>query len=84
MMKRAEARGHLAQTMLSDTDRAWFGYDLSRAAGVRLGLMYRVLDEWLDLDYVEDEWFPQSDGPERRGYRLTDGGVIALSIGADA
>lgn len=58
-------------------DQHW-GYDLSRRAHVRSGVLYPILQRLLDAGWLEDGWEetanPSPKRPPRRYYRLTDEG----------
>ena len=62
--------------------RHW-GYDLSKRAGVRSGVLYPILHRMLDEGWLEDGWEDGVDTggqrPPRRYYELTPDGhdVIA-------
>lgn len=64
---------------LSDSafDRQW-GYDLSKRAHVRSGVLYPILQRMLDAGWLEDGWEDPTEiaerRPPRRYYRLTDEG----------
>jgi PadR family transcriptional regulator PadR len=67
--------------MEDPTGRNW-GYELSRQAGVRSGVLYPILHRMLDEGWLEDGWEDpaQLSGkrPPRRYYQLTNEGRIAL------
>lgn len=58
-------------------DQYW-GYDLSKRAHVRSGVLYPILQRLLDAGWLEDGWEELagagSKRPPRRYYRLTDEG----------
>jgi PadR family transcriptional regulator PadR len=81
-MRRTHALIQVALALMEDpTGRHW-GYDLSRRAGVRSGVLYPILHRVLDEGWLEDGWEDptQLSGkrPPRRYYELTDEGRIAL------
>lgn len=54
-----------------------WGYELSKASGVRSGVLYPILERMLKDDWLTDGWEdPPADSrrPKRRYYRLTDKG----------
>jgi len=56
-----------------------FGYDLSRAAGVRSGAMYPALTRMLERQWLASGWEDErGDRPARRLYWLTPTGRAAL------
>lgn len=61
--------------------RHW-GYELSRQAGVRSGVLYPILHRMLDTGWLEDGWedLTRLSGrrPPRRYYELTDEGRAEL------
>jgi PadR family transcriptional regulator, regulatory protein PadR len=81
-MRKTHALIQVALALMEDpTGRHW-GYDLSRRAGVRSGVLYPILHRMLDEEWLEDGWEdPAQLGgkrPPRRYYELTDEGKIAL------
>jgi PadR family transcriptional regulator PadR len=81
-MRRTYALIQVALALMEDpTGRHW-GYDLSRRAGVRSGVLYPILHRMLDEAWLEDGWedAAQLSGkrPPRRYYELTDEGRIEL------
>jgi PadR family transcriptional regulator PadR len=81
-MRKTHALIQVALALMEDpADRQW-GYDLSKRAGVRSGVLYPILHRMLDEGWLEDGWEdPTQLGgkrPPRRYYELTDEGKIAL------
>ena len=77
-MKRAEAERRLAAELRSYPDGfRFFGYELSRATGVRAGRMFPALQRWLDAGYLSDGWSARHD-PPRRFYVVTPLGRAML------
>jgi PadR family transcriptional regulator, regulatory protein PadR len=81
-MRRTHALIQIAMALMEDpTGRHW-GYNLSRRAGVRSGVLYPILHRMLDQGWLEDGWEDpgQLSGkrPPRRYYELTDEGRIQL------
>jgi PadR family transcriptional regulator PadR len=71
--------------MLSDPRGTFWGYSLSKTAGVPSGVMYPILHRWLGRGWLSDGWeeFPESRSwrasrPRRRYYRLTGDGLLEL------
>jgi DNA-binding PadR family transcriptional regulator len=68
---------------LQDPDRARYGYELTRAAGVPAGTLYPILDRLHKEGWLRDGWEeidPAEAGrPARRHYRLTDCGLAQAS-----
>jgi PadR family transcriptional regulator PadR len=66
--------------MTEPAARHW-GYELSREAGVRSGVLYPILHRMHDNDWLSDGWeaSDQSRGrPPRRYYELTELGLREL------
>jgi PadR family transcriptional regulator, regulatory protein PadR len=62
--------------MVAPDDRHW-GYELSKAAGLRSGVLYPILQRMLDDGWLTDGWEDPSGiqgRPPRRYYELTDAG----------
>lgn len=61
--------------------RHW-GYQLSKSAGVRSGVMYPILSRMLDEGWLQDGWEDAAavveKRPPRRYYELTDAGRTKL------
>jgi PadR family transcriptional regulator PadR len=59
-------------------DRHW-GYDLSKRAGVRSGVLYPILRRMLEQGWLTDGWEDASETrgsrPPRRYYLMTDEGL---------
>jgi len=74
--------------MADPMGRHW-GYELSKAAGVRSGVMYPILQRLLHDGWVTDGWEDPAEitrrRPPRRYYVLTDSGRRGLgAVVADA
>ena len=81
-MRKTHALVQVAMALLDDpTGRHW-GYELSRQAGVRSGVLYPMLTRMLDEGWVEDGWEDPTTIREKRPpwryYELTDEGRLAL------
>lgn len=82
MRRRTRALVQVALALLEDpTGRHW-GYELSKRADVRSGVLYPMLTRMLDEGFVQDGWEdPNTLGgkrPPRRYYELTHKGRLAL------
>jgi PadR family transcriptional regulator PadR len=82
-MRRTHALIQVTLALLEHpTSRHW-GYDLSRRAGVRSGVLHPMLHRMLDEGWLEDGWEDPAQltgkRPPRRYYELTDEGRAALS-----
>jgi PadR family transcriptional regulator PadR len=81
-MRKTHALIQVALALMEDPAGRHWGYDLSRRAAVRSGVLYPILHRMLDEGWLEDGWEEpaQLSGkrPPRRYYELTDEGRIAL------
>jgi PadR family transcriptional regulator PadR len=81
-MRKTHALIQVALALMEDPQGRHWGYDLSRRAGVRSGVLYPILHRMLDVEWLEDGWEdPAQLGgkrPPRRYYELTDEGRLAL------
>lgn len=84
--QRTDAQRRVAIAILTAGDDRFYGYDLSRRAHVRSGVLYPMLDRWLEDEWVTDDW----ETPDqltakrpRRYYVLTDLGRRELGAIAD-
>jgi PadR family transcriptional regulator PadR len=81
MRRKTRASVQVAMALLSGPARHW-GYELSKRAGVRSGVLYPMLSRMLDAGWVEDGWEDpttmRDKRPPRRYYELTDRGRLAL------
>jgi PadR family transcriptional regulator, regulatory protein PadR len=72
----------VAVALMEDPDTRHWGYDLSRAAGIRSGVLYPILHRLLEEGWLEDGWEDPTTTtrkrPPRRYYELTDKGRAAL------
>lgn len=63
---------------MSDPDGRHWGYELSKEAGVRSGVLYPVLHRLLDEGWLIDGWEEMAEAgrkrPPRRYYQITDEG----------
>jgi PadR family transcriptional regulator PadR len=71
MLHRGEAHGY---SLLNGLDE--FGFNLDR---LDPSLVYRALHEMENAGLVTSEWGDQSQGPQRRVYRITGEGEQALA-----
>jgi PadR family transcriptional regulator, regulatory protein PadR len=81
-MRRTHALIQVAIAMLDEPSGRYWGYRLSKAAGVRSGVLYPILTRMLDEGWLADGWEDPSaikeKRPPRRYYELTDKGRVAL------
>lgn len=81
-MRRTHALVQVATALLDDPTDCHWGYELSKSAGVRSGVLYPMLTRMLDEGWVEDGWEDpttiREKRPRRRYYELTDEGRLAL------
>ena len=80
-MRKTYSLVQVVMALLDDpADRHW-GYELSRKAGVRSGVMYPMLTRMLDEGWLTDGWEDPNTiqgRPPRRYYELTDKGRLEL------
>jgi PadR family transcriptional regulator, regulatory protein PadR len=81
-MRKTHALIQVALALMEDpTGRHW-GYELTKQAGVRSGVLYPILHRMLDMEWLEDGWEDPAQlkgkRPPRRYYELTDEGRLAL------
>lgn len=79
----------VAIAMMEDPIGRHWGYQLSKASGIRSGVLYPILTRMLNVGWLTDGWEePQeTEGkrPPRRYYELTDDGRVQLgALLADA
>lgn len=81
-MRLTNALVQVALALMDDATSGHWGYDLSRRAGVRSGVLYPILDRMLAEGWLEDGWESPEEvtgrRPRRRYYRLTDTGRNAI------
>ncbi|MGH3936557.1 MAG: PadR family transcriptional regulator [Pseudonocardiaceae bacterium] len=81
-MRTTHALVQVAVALLDDPTSQRWGYELSKQAGVRSGVLYPMLTRMLDKGWVEDGWEDPTTihekRPPRRYYQLTDEGRLAL------
>jgi PadR family transcriptional regulator, regulatory protein PadR len=73
----------VAAALMNEPQGTHWGYPLTRAAGVRSGVLYPILARMLDEGWLVDAWEDASRAasegrPPRRYYRLTPQGAAAL------
>lgn len=87
-MRQTHALVTIVMAMLEDPLGRHWGYELSRKAGIRSGVLYPILGRMLNEGWVTDAWEDPADTggrPPRRYYELTRDGLAALQgIAADA
>ena len=81
-MRRSDSLVALAVILMQRPNEEHWGYDLSRAANLRSGVLYPILKRLLDEKWATDGWEnidPKVEGrPARRFYKLTELGLIEL------
>jgi len=81
-MRKTHALVQVAMALLEDPTGKHWGYELSKQAGVRSGVMYPMLTRMLDEGWLTDGWEDpatiKGKRPTRRYYELTDAGRLAL------
>jgi len=82
-MRRTQQTLAVAAALLDrPQDRHW-GYPLTKASGIRAGVLYPILSRMLAEGWLEDAWedaaLAAAEGrPPRRYYLLTLDGIVAL------
>lgn len=81
-MRRTHSLIAVALALLDDPSSRHWGYSLSKASGVRSGVMYPILTRMLEEGWLSDGWEDQAETggkrPPRRYYQVTDKGCAAL------
>jgi len=78
-MRKTYALVQVAIAMMNDPTGRYWGYDLSRKAGIRSGVLYPMLTRMLDEGWLADGWEEHTPHrPPRRYYELTNEGRMAL------
>ena len=67
---------HVLSTFL-DEPRIWrYGYDISRATGIKSGTLYPILMRLAECGLLETDWeHPEGGGPPRHIYHLIAGSL---------
>jgi PadR family transcriptional regulator PadR len=72
----------VAEVLLADPQARFWGYDLSRRAHVRSGVLYPLLRRLLEDGWLADGWEQPNarkrNAPPRRYYTVTDAGAEKL------
>lgn len=77
-MRRTNAAVAVMSAMMDDPSAQYWGYDLTKRAGVRSGVLYPILHRMLDEGWLRDGWEDSADAggrPPRRYYELTGEGI---------
>jgi PadR family transcriptional regulator, regulatory protein PadR len=81
-MRMTNASVAVAAALLEQPRGKHWGYDLSRRANVRSGVLYPMLKRMLDDGWLEDGWEDPSQLTDRRSprryYTITDIGLAQL------
>lgn len=82
-MRRTHALIQVVQALMDNPGGQHWGYDLSKRAGVRSGVLYPILQRMLAEGWIEDGWEDRADisekRPPRRYYELTAEGGAQLA-----
>jgi PadR family transcriptional regulator PadR len=82
-MRRTKAQVKVAKALTAEPDGRHYGYPLSRAAGVRSGVLYPMLSRFEAAGLIVGEWDdPDPDHPSRprrRHYTITPVGRTTLA-----
>lgn len=88
-MRQTKSLASVALVLMEDADALHWGYELSRQADVRSGVLYPILARMLEAGWLTDGWEDPAGitgRPPRRYYRLTDrgrselGAVVATAL----
>ena len=74
-MRRTHSLVQVAIALMDDPMGSHWGYDISRRAHVRSGVLYPMLTRFLEAGWLTDGWESDNDAtgrPKRRYYTLTD------------
>ncbi len=87
-MRRTKSLLRVAVALMEQPDARHWGYDLTKRAGMRSGVLYPVLHRMLDEGWLSDGWEETAPSvgrarPPRRYYELTDEGRRALGALAE-
>jgi PadR family transcriptional regulator, regulatory protein PadR len=81
-MRKTHASVQVAMALLAEPRARHWGYELSKQAGVRSGVLYPMLARMLDRGWLTDGWEDPATidvkRPPRRYYELTDLGKVRL------
>lgn len=82
-MRKTYSLIQVAMALMDEPDKRHWGYDISKRAGVRSGVLYPILGRMLDEGWVNDGWEDRAEilekRPARRYYKLTAKGQAELS-----
>lgn len=82
-MRRTKGQVKVAAALMANPDARHYGYPLSRAAGVRSGVLYPMLRRLEEAGLIVGAWEaidPEQAGrPPRRYYTVTPAGRVALA-----
>ncbi|MGA2926119.1 MAG: helix-turn-helix transcriptional regulator [Solirubrobacteraceae bacterium] len=82
-MRRTRALIKVVEILMEDPNGQHWGYDISRRAGVRSGVLYPILQRLLDYGWLEDGWEDRAEisekRPPRRYYQVTAEGQTELA-----
>lgn len=82
-MRRTHALIQVALALAADPEGRHWGYDLTKRANVRSGVLYPVLTRMLDAGWLSDGWEDPAEiegkRPARRYHEVTEQGRKALT-----
>ncbi|MGH3692888.1 MAG: PadR family transcriptional regulator [Pseudonocardiaceae bacterium] len=81
-MRKTHALVQVAIELMADPAAKHWGYELSKRAGVRSGVLYPILKRLLEEGWLTDGWEDPTaieKRPPRRYYELTNEGRVQLS-----
>jgi PadR family transcriptional regulator PadR len=78
-VRKTQATVQVALALLDDPHCRHWGYQLSKKAGIRSGVLYPIIHRMLEEGWLTDGWESSPKGrPPRRYYEITDTGLQAL------
>ena len=81
-MRKTHTLIQVALAIMDDPTEKYWGYQLSKASGVRSGVLYPILTRMLYEGWLTDGWEDpttiKGKRPPRRYYELTDAGRLTL------
>jgi PadR family transcriptional regulator, regulatory protein PadR len=87
-VRRTRSLAQVAVALMERPDERHWGYDLSKRAGVRSGVLYPMLTRMLNDGWLTDGWEDPTTitdkRPPRRYYELTEKGRRELAAAARA
>lgn len=78
-MRKTQATVQVALALMAGPYGRHWGYQLSKATGLRSGVLYPIIHRMHDDGWLKDGWEPNLNGkPPRRYYEITEKGLVEL------